>query len=248
MPRKVQRAKTRQLKQMEMALTDSTRIGLDLSEYMAAGDWRLLFYERDRLKAVTPADVQRVAKLYLKPSNRTMGQFIPEANPDRTEIPGKTDLAALLKDYKGEAAISAGEAFDTSPANIEARTQRYQVPGSVKVSLLQKKTRGNTVHANIRLHFGNVENLKGQQAIGGLTGSLLMRGTAKKSRQQIQDAIDQLKLRLNVGRQCDGGDGFTRNDAGEFAGGAAVGGGDSERGVVAGGGVRADSQAADYRD
>lgn len=195
----VQRAKTRQLKQMEMALTDSTRIGLDLSEYMAAGDWRLLFLERDRLKAVTPADVQRVAKLYLKSSNRTLGQFIPEANPDRTEIPAKTDLAALLKDYKGDAAIAAGEAFDPSPANIEARTQRYQTPGGLKVSLLEKKTRGATVHATIRLRFGNLQNLKGQQTVGSMTGALLIRGTAKKSRQQIQDAIDQLKLRLNVG-------------------------------------------------
>jgi zinc protease len=194
----VQRAKTRQLKQMEMALTNSTRIGLELSEYLAAGDWRLLFLERDRLKAVTPADVQRVAKLYLKSSNRTMGQFIPEANPDRTEIPPKTDLAALLKDYKGEAVIAAGEAFDPSPKNIESRVQRYQMPDGLKVSMLEKKTRGNTVHAIVRLRFGNVENLRGLQTVGSLTGSLLIRGTAKKSRQQIQDAIDQLKLRLNV--------------------------------------------------
>ncbi len=195
----VDRAKTRQLKQVEMFLSDSTQVGLFLSEFLAVGDWRLMFLDRDRLRKVTPADVQRVAKAYLKSSNRTIGQFIPEATPDRAEIPAKTDLTAVLKDFKGQAALADGEAFDPSPRNIESRTQRYTLPVGMKVSLLEKKTRGNTVHAVLRLHFGTLEALKGQATPASLAGSVLMRGTAKKNRQQIQDAIDQLKLRLNVG-------------------------------------------------
>ena len=97
----VQRAKNRQLKQMEMALTDSTRIGLDLSEYMAAGDWRLLFLERDRLKKVTPEDVQRVAKQYLKASNRTMGMFIPEANPGPDRDSGEDGSGGVVEGLQG---------------------------------------------------------------------------------------------------------------------------------------------------
>ena len=110
----------------------------------------------------------------------------------------------MLKDYKGEGAIAAGEAFDPSPKNIESRTQRYTMPQSLQVSMLEKKTRGATVHAVIRLRFGKVENLRGLQTVGGLTGSLLMRGTARKNRQQIQDAIDQLKLRLSVNGTASG--------------------------------------------
>ena len=70
---------------------------------------------------------------YLKPSNRTIGEFIPDAKPDRAEIPAKTDLAAALKDYKGEAAMAAGEAFDPSPKNIESRTERFTLPSGMKV-------------------------------------------------------------------------------------------------------------------
>ena len=194
----VERAKTRQIKQIEMALSNSTLIGLVISEGLAIGDWRILFLDRDRLRKVTPEDVQRVAKAYLKSSNRTIGQFIPEATPDRAEIPAKFDLAAALKDYKGAVALADGEAFDPSPSNIESRTERYELPIGLKVALLEKKTRGNTVHAVMSLHFGNVETLKGLATVGGLTGPTLMRGTAKKSRQQIQDAIDKLKLRLNI--------------------------------------------------
>ena len=200
----VERAKTRQIKQSEMAMTNSTRVGLVLSEYLAAGDWRLLFLDRDRLRKVTPADVQRVAKTYLKSSNRTIGQFIPEATPDRVEIPAKTDLASVLKGYQGAAAMADGEVFDPSPRNIESRTQRYALPAGMKVALLEKKTRGNTVQAVMRLRFGTLDNLKGQTTAASLAGALLVRGTAKKSRQQIQDAIDQFKARLNIGGSVTG--------------------------------------------
>ena len=51
---------------------------------------------RDRLKQVKPEDVLRVATAYLKSSNRTIGEFIPDAKPDRAEIPAKSDVAALV--------------------------------------------------------------------------------------------------------------------------------------------------------
>ncbi len=65
------------------------------------GDWRLLFLNRDRIKTVTPEDVTRVAKTYLKESNRTLGVFYPTPKPDRAEIPATPEVAAVLKDYKG---------------------------------------------------------------------------------------------------------------------------------------------------
>ena len=83
----VERAKTKILKQIDLNLTNSQTIGLTISEYAASGDWRLLFLSRDRVKAVTDQDVARVAKAYLKTSNRTLGEFIPAKTPDRAERP-----------------------------------------------------------------------------------------------------------------------------------------------------------------
>ena len=68
----------------------------------------------------------------------------------------------------------------------------------MKVSLLQKKTRGASVHAVINLHFGDLDSLEGKSAAAGLAGATLIRGTAHKNRQQIQDEIDKLKAQLNV--------------------------------------------------
>ena len=204
----VDRARTRLIKDVDQTLRNSEGVGLALSEYLAKGDWRLLFLERDRLKNVSPADVQRVAAAYLKPSNRTIGQFIPDAKPDRSEIPVKTDLAAVLKDYKGEVAMAAGEAFDPSPRNIESRTERYALPSGMKVSLLPKKTRGGNVNAVISLHFGDVDGLKNKKTVAALAGQSLIRGTVKKNRQQIQDEIDRLKAQINVSGSATGASAF----------------------------------------
>jgi len=194
----VDRAKARLDKQIEMTLRNSEEVGLFLSEFMAMGDWRLLFRDRDILRQVTPEDVQRVAAAYLKTSNQTIGEFIPDAKPDRAEIPAKTDVATALKDYKGEAAMEAGEAFDPSPKNIESRVERYTLPSGMQVSLLRKKTRGASVHAVVNLRFGDLESLAGKSDTAALAGSTLIRGTAHKNRQQIQDEIDKLKAQLNV--------------------------------------------------
>src|SRR5580700_10610019 len=127
----VDRARTRLLNSTEQSLKNSSRVGLSLSEWGSMGDWRLLFLNRDRVSEVTPEDVARVAKLYLKPSNRTVGKFIPEEAPDRTVVPATPDLEATLKNYTGKAAVEDGEAFDPSPANIEARVQRITLPSGI---------------------------------------------------------------------------------------------------------------------
>jgi zinc protease len=187
----VDRAKQSIQKMIDLALTDSAWLGLTLSNAIGLGDWRLYFLERDRIKTVTPVDVQRVAQTYLKPSNRTLGLFIPTPAPDRTVVPPPEDLAAMLRDYKGQPPVAAGAAFDASPTAIEARTQRFTTPAGVNVAMVPWKTRGGMVHALLQLHFGNEKSLWNRGAVGGLAASMLIRGTTLHTRTQIQDALDR---------------------------------------------------------
>jgi zinc protease len=193
----VERARQKLLKDIEMELNDSENIGLTMSEYIAMGDWRLYYLRRDRIKKVTPEDVKRVAAAYFKPSNRTVGLFIPTPTPDRAEIPSRPDVGAMLRDYKGEAAVAMGEEFDPSPANIDARTARSAAAG-LKLALLPKKTRGGKVNARLILRLGNEKDLTNRADAGSFAGGMLMRGTSKRTRQQIQDELDKLKARASV--------------------------------------------------
>jgi len=83
----VERARATLLKNIDLMLNNADRVGLNLSEYIGQGDWRLFFLNRDRIRKATLEDVQKVATRYLKPSNRTIGVFIPPAKPDRAEVP-----------------------------------------------------------------------------------------------------------------------------------------------------------------
>ncbi len=195
----VERAKTGLLKNIELSLNDPNRVGLDMSEYIALGDWRLFFIYRDRLKAVTPEVVKRIADTYFKQSNRTVAQFVPTEKPDRAEIPLVKDaeLMAMVKDYKGGETVAQGEVFDPSPANVESRIKRMNV-GGLEVAFLSKENRGDSVVANMTLRFGDEKSLMNRATAAGFAGQLLMRGTSKHTRQQLQDELDRLKAQVGI--------------------------------------------------
>jgi zinc protease len=193
----VERAKNEILKQIELSFNSSQSICLQLSTYVGMGDWRLLFINRDRIKAVTTLDVMRVAREYLKPDNRTLGIFIPTEKPDRSEIPPIPDVNEIVKDYKGTQAVAQGEAFDPSPANIESRTVRTELANGMKLALLSKKTRGESVEARITLRLGDLNSLQNKAAAGEYAVSMLNKGTSKYTRQQIKDEFDRLKANVN---------------------------------------------------
>ena len=196
----IDRILTRRKKDFELLFNNSQRVALLLSEWTSMGDWRLMFLDRDRTEKVTPADVARVAKAYLTPSNRTVGQFVPtDTEPVRAEVRPAPDVTAMVSNYTGGAAVEAGEAFDPSPANIDARTQRVTLPGGLKLALLPKKTRGGTVTATLVLHFGDEKNVFGKGTAAQFAGAMLMRGTQKHTRQQLQDELDQLKTQMTAG-------------------------------------------------
>lgn len=193
----VDRAKAALLKQIELNFNNPDRVGILMSEFVSMGDWRLFFLYRDQLEKVTPEDVLRVAKNYFKEDNRVVGMFIPVNEPSRAEIPAEPDVNALVKDYKGKAAVAEGEAFDPSPANIEARTVRATVPSGMKTAYLYKKTRGESVQARLTLRFGDEKSLQGKGTAGQYAARMLDKGTSKLTRQQIKDEFDRLKARVS---------------------------------------------------
>jgi zinc protease len=194
----LERAKTELLKNIDLSFNSSERIGLELSEYIGMGDWRMLFITRDKIKAVSLLDIKRVAGKYFKADNRTVGTFIPTEKPDRAEIPDAPNVQELVKDYKGTQTIAEGEAFDPAPANIESRTTKATLPNGSKVAFLSKKTRGESVQARMTFRFGNEQTLANKGTIGELAASMLNKGTAKRTRQQIKDEFDKLKANVQI--------------------------------------------------
>jgi zinc protease len=194
----VNRARQQILKARELAAADTNQVAIALSEWAAQGDWRLYFLHRDRLEQVTPSQVQAVAARYLQRNNRTVGVFIPADTPQRIAIPATPDVKSLVEGYQGREAIAAGEAFDATPANIEARVRRIDLPESIKVTLLPKQTRGQEVQLQLTLRYGDENNLKGYDAAAGFLPQLMLRGTKQLNYQQLRDELDRLNAVLSA--------------------------------------------------
>ena len=141
--------------------------------------------------------MQRVANQYLLPSNRTLGTYLPADAPRRAPAPVKVDVAQTMKEFKPQAAAAKVEAFDATPANLDARTQTFAI-GGLKGAVLPKGTRGGAVRATLTLRFGDEKSLFGLGEVPDMAAALLDKGTRTLSREQIQDRLDQLKTEISI--------------------------------------------------
>ena len=192
----VGRAREKYLRQIEMAMTDTTVIASILSEATAMGDWRMLFLDRDRMEAVTPESVRDVAARYLVQNNRIVGLFVPTDQPQRVTVPAKPDVAAMLENYQGREQVAAGEEFDPTPENIEARTVRETLPSGFKIAMLPKRTRGEVVELFLRLRYGTADNLQGMETAATILPTLMTKGTEQLTQQEIKDLLDKHRATL----------------------------------------------------
>jgi zinc protease len=193
----MQRVRTATENMCDAVRSQPERIGLTLSSFIALGDWRLLFHGCESFKKVTADQVQAAAKKYFVRDNRTVATFLPENAPVRTEITAAPTALAILKDWKPTTDIVQGEAFEASAKNIDARTQVITI-GDLKVALLPKKTRGQTVHVRLSFDHGNEQALTERGKHWNTAGSMLSLGTSKYSRSQLTDELQKRKLRGGV--------------------------------------------------
>jgi zinc protease len=199
----LERARTAWLNGWDLGFADPERIGVALSEAIAQGDWRMYFLARDRVRALTLADINRVAGQILKRDNRSVALYEPVSRVDRAPTPERADVAAMVQGYTGDPAAALAEAFDPSPARLDERSQHGRIATStdrqagLQYTLLPKGTRGRTVRAKLALHMGTEATLKGQAVNAQLAAALLDKGGAGLTRQQIADTFDRLQAQVS---------------------------------------------------
>ncbi len=199
----VARFKAKSKKRFKLSFANSAQLGIALSEYIAAGDWRLLFLHRDHVAALTVDDIQKAAAAYLVSSNRTLGMFLPTKTPERAPSKATPDVVQIVGAYKGQPPETDGEKFDATLDNIERRTTRTTLPSGMKLAILGKQTRGHVVRARLTLRFGTEADFTGttnRAAIAALD-EVLSRGTKKHTFQQLKDLWDSHEAQVSFSSQ-----------------------------------------------
>jgi zinc protease len=193
------RAKNALDKQISDIKNNTVGFCINMAEVVGGGDWRLFYIYRDRVDALTLADVQACLQKYYLTSNRTVGVFIPDKNPSRVVVAERPDIAALVKGYKGKASGPAStETFEATIPNIKKQTEYGQLTGGMKYALLKKPVKGDKVYGSLILKFGDEQSLMGKGSVAQLTAAMLKNGTLTRSKKQINDELDKLKSSIEI--------------------------------------------------
>ena len=146
----------------------------------------------DELAAVTPEDVQRVARDWLATDQRTVGWQLPEETQvvAGADIPPQADIAeATLREPQLVWGLDGGES--------RGGFVRTTLPNGVVV-LAQPRPGGEAVDATISLAAG--QSATGEQTPGlpAITARMLNRGTAKRTFDRFNETIDGLGAVISV--------------------------------------------------
>ena len=143
------------LKQRELAAADTGRIAVQLSDWASQGDWRLYFLHRDRIEKVTPQDVQARGQEVSAAQNRTLGMFIPTDKSEKSRDSRNARLWPSCSTATRAARRSPGRSLRRLAGQHRCPHPAHAtLPEGIKVALLPKKTRGETVNLRLVLRYG----------------------------------------------------------------------------------------------
>lgn len=195
----VARAKSKLLKSLENQRNNTIGFTVGLTEVIGAGDYRLFFLYRDAVENMTLDDVKRVAERYFRTNNRTYGVFIPSTDEIRVK-PNEIldeDIVKLTANYKGKEQEEEDLSFEATIANIKANMEVKTLDTGFKYAFLKKPVKGKKVTASFRAPIGNLDMWKGKGNVASIMGQMLKSGTKSKTKEQIQDLLDNTKSSLS---------------------------------------------------
>ncbi|MCU7618371.1 insulinase family protein [Chryseobacterium sp. PBS4-4] len=191
----LKRAQAKLIKGIENERNNTIDFAINLTEIVGAGNYKLGFLYRDNVESLKLEDINRVAQKYFKNNNRTIGVFRPSSNEERV-FPSEfrdQQIADLVKDYKGKALEKEPAPFEASIANVKKNLTEGKLFNGMKYGVINKELKGYKIQGTFRFRIGNEKDLESKESIGSMTASLLKAGTRTKTKEQIQDELDQMK-------------------------------------------------------
>ena len=156
-------ARVEALKELELAMANSQEIAVELSEFIALGDWRTMFAYRDRVAKVTAADVAARREDVLQGAEPHDRQVHPDArtpiarrSPRRPTSP-RTSRASRA----ARSRIAARRSPRRSTTSRRAR-RASELAGGIKAALLAEEDARRQGRARAAPALGRREGAAGQ--------------------------------------------------------------------------------------
>ncbi len=156
--------------------------------------WRYLETYLDRLRALSPADLQRVARKYFTEDTRTVGHFIPTGG-------GAAPAAAPAREASARVEKPAGNARPiplprpAATPKTDRRITRFTMPNGIRV-VVQENPSTPTFALVGSLPAGRAT--EPAPGVAGITASMLTRGTENRSALEFATALESVGASLSA--------------------------------------------------
>ena len=196
----------------------SFAIAGQLNEAIAVGDWTVYSSLLEKIAAVKPADVQRVAKAYLVEDQSTTGWFVPVAEGaakgvgrnSREEGPSgwarslnraphfyrDPEAPDVRTGHSAPAARESAAGGGPAPAASIASQVKRRVLEGIDVTTLRTGIK-DVVTIRGSLAAGDIFNPAGNSAIADLMASMLDKGTRQRDKFAVAELLEQTGATLS---------------------------------------------------
>jgi zinc protease len=168
-----------------------------LGYWAMIGDWRHLTTYLDRIRALTPADVQAVARRTFVVDTRTVGHFVPSDGGSPVPPPREASASARVERPKrGDRPIALPRAAAARPPN--RLVTRFALDNGISV-VVQENHATPTVALRASVPAGSLAEPRDRPGLAGLTAAMLSRGTEQRSALGFATALEDVGASLGAG-------------------------------------------------
>lgn len=204
------RAKTQLSANVILANRDITSQAMRLgSDQSATGDYRYTERYLAAVKTVSAADVQRVAKTYLTPANRTIGYFEPKTLTGQAGATGSGEAQTTEKFNAGPPVDPAEVAKYLPPLQSLGESRSQSLPEEFRLAngmrvLLLRDASSPTVTLSGNLRAGTEFDSAPKAGLASLTAENLMNGTKTRDALGLAKALEEKGASLGFAANREG--------------------------------------------
>jgi zinc protease len=195
-PQELARAQ-RQIEATFAYQTDSvTAQARQIGYWAMVDDWRYLTTYLDRIRAVTPAEVQAVAQKYFLADRRTVGHFVPTAGAAPPGPPPQEAAARVEKPSRGARPIPIPPPSKTLP--VDRHIARLVLKNGITL-VVQQNPASPTFALRASLPAGRALEPREKAGLASLTAAMLTRGTEQRDALAFATALEDGGASLTAG-------------------------------------------------
>jgi zinc protease len=190
------RAQRRAEAQFIFQTSSVTAQARQLGYWAMINDWRYLTTYLDRIKALTPADVQAVGRRTFVAETRTVGHFVPSDGAGPAAPPPRETSARVDRPKRGDRPIPLPPPSAAKPTN--RRVTRFKLDNGISV-IVQESQATPTVALRASVAAGGLLEPRDRPGLAALTASMLSRGTERRTALEFATALEDVGAGLGAG-------------------------------------------------